>query len=111
MKNKIEDTINKSEGATLWWPSVLVVVWVVLVVLLVVFPVVVLAPVVVAACRYLYQPQDHQNHPHHHQHRGPPQRSALKNLEIMYAHIEILVTFLLVNFFGFLVTTRHHEDL
>ena len=25
-----------------------------------------------------------------------------------YAHIEIVVTFLVVNFFGFLVITRHH---
>ena len=28
-----------------------------------------------------------------------------------YAHIEVVVTFLVVNFFGFLVITRHHEDL
>ena len=27
----------------------------------------------------------------------------------MYAHIEVLVTFLLVNFFGFLVITRNLE--
>ena len=28
----------------------------------------------------------------------------------LYAHIEVLVTFLLVNFFGFLVITRDHGD-
>ena len=26
----------------------------------------------------------------------------------IYAHIEVVVTFLVVNFFGFLVITRHH---
>ena len=29
----------------------------------------------------------------------------------LYAHIEIFVAFLVVNFFGFLVITRHHEGL
>ena len=30
---------------------------------------------------------------------------------LLYAHIEVLVTFLLVDFFGFLVITRHHAIL
>ena len=30
---------------------------------------------------------------------------------LFYAHIEVVVTFLVVNFLGFLVITRHHEDL
>ena len=35
-------------------------------------------------------------------------KRALKLLIKIYAHIEIVVTFLVVNFFGFLVITRDH---
>ena len=35
----------------------------------------------------------------------------MNRLLIEYAHIEVVVTFLVVNLFGFLVITRHHEDL
>ena len=38
-------------------------------------------------------------------------RKALWGEEGYYAHIEVVVTFLVVNFFGFLIITRHHEDL
>ena len=31
--------------------------------------------------------------------------------QITYAHMLIVVAFLVVNFFGFLVITRQHEDL
>ena len=38
--------------------------------------------------------------------------SSCQNTQLfMYAHIEVLVTFLLVKIFGFLVITRSHEDV
>ena len=38
-------------------------------------------------------------------------RILKKTKKNIYAHIEVLVTFLLVIFFGFLVITRSHEDV
>ena len=38
-------------------------------------------------------------------------KSFYENPTKFYAHIEIIVTYLAVNFFGLWVITRHHEDL
>ena len=39
-----------------------------------------------------------------------PTQTYYYDYDHYYAHIEVLVTFLLVNFFGFLIITRHHGD-
>ena len=40
--------------------------------------------------------------------KNQPTRESISYRKISYAHMLIVVAFLVVNFFGFLVITRHH---
>ena len=50
-------------------------------------------------------------HPEEKIKKNQPTRVSISYRKMYYAHMLIVVALLLVNFFGFLVITQHHEDL